>query len=293
MRRLALLLALSCAPAAAQSNRVFVSATGNDAASCNDIKTPCLTLQGAVNQVAVGGSVIVLSTGGYGAFTIPKALTIEAPTGVIAFIRPAAGSGITVNAGPSDVVILRGLSVHTNAGTFAGIDFLAGGTLRIERCAIHGFAFGIRNLGPGLLSVSDTTIRTCSTGITVSANTIVERCRLKGGQYGLIANSGSKVTVRDTNVSGNVQVGILLDSHQAGMGALLDVEESLLAHNGVGLESLVYGGALGLVRVSNSTITNNGTGLWANGGALLSRVNNTVEGNTTNTTGTITPYFPK
>ena len=44
---------------------------------------------------------------------------------------------------------------------------------------------------------------------------------------------------------------------------------------------------------TNATGAYNATGLHANGGALLSRVNNTVARNTANTTGTITPYSGK
>jgi Right handed beta helix region len=296
MRRapfLALLLLTLAAPAQAQFNRVYASArSGNDLNSCNSITSPCQSFQGAANQVAAGGSIIVLDTGGYGPVTITKALTIDVPSGVIAFIHPSSGSGVTVNAGSTDVVILRGLSVNTSSGTFAGIDFIAGGTLRVENCVVNGFASGIR-AESGLLFVRDTTIRTCSTGITVGNRVLVERCRLKGNQYGLIASFGSRVIVRDCNVSGNAQAGMALDSHTNGLSAELNIEDCLLAHNGTAVLSLVYGGGLGQVRISNSTVTNNTTGLWADGGSLLSRVNNTVEGNTTNTTGPITPYGAK
>lgn len=296
IRRLAFLFALVCGPAAAQSNRVFVSATGgNDAASCNSITTPCLTFQGAVNQVAAGGSVIVLSTGGYGPVTIAKALTIEAPTGVTAFIHPPSGNAITVNAGPSDVVVLRRISL--NVGTGDGIAFSTGGVLQVENCVLNGFNNAIRVLAPGLVFVTDTTIRSSGVGVSVGsglaglARVFIDRCRLKGNQYGVLSTGDSSVTVRASNVSGNLQGGLILDSHLGGgISADLTIEDTVLAHNGVAVESLAYNGSLGLVRVSNSTITYNGTGLWANGGALLSRVNNTVEGNTNDTSGTITPY---
>lgn len=301
IRRLALLLlALSCLPAAAQSNRVFVSArTGSDTNSCNSITSPCLTFQGAVNQVASTGSVIVLDTGGYGPVTIDKSLTIEAPAGIVAFIHPPSGNAITVGAGPSDVVILRGLSL--NVGTGTGIDFVSGGVLKVENCVIHKFDNGIRVSAPGLVHVTETTIRGSTVGVSVGsglagpARVFLERCRLKGNQYGMIAGGDSNVTVRGSNVSGNPQGGLILDSHLAGgISGEINIEDCLLAHNGTAVMSLAYGGGLGLVRVSNSTITYNATGLHANGGALLSRVNNTVEGNTTaNTTGSITPFGAK
>jgi Right handed beta helix region len=300
LRRLALLLfILSTLPAAAQSNRVFVSArTGSDANACNSVTTPCLTFQGAVDQVAPSGSVIVLDTGGYGSVTIGKALTIEAPTGIVAFIHPPSGHAITVSAGPSDVVILRGLSL--SVGTGSGIEFLSGGVLKVENCVLNKFDTGIRVLAPGLVLVSDTTIRASSVGVIVGsglagpAKVSLERCRLKGNGYGMISGGDSSVSVRASNISGNLQGGLILDSHLGGgISGDLNVEDCLLAHNGTAIMSLAFGGGLGLVRVSNSTIAYNATGLFANGGALLSRVNNTVEGNTTNTTGTITPFSSK
>lgn len=299
IRRLALLAILSSLPAAAQSNRVFVSAlTGNDANGCNNINTPCQTFQGAVNQVAAGGSVIVLSTGGYGAVTIDKALTIEAPTGVVAFIHPASGSAITVNAGASDVVVLRGLSLNVGAGD--GIAFSAGGVLQVEHCVLNGFNNAIRHQGSGFLIVKDTTIRSSSIGIVIgtgsasaTSRATIERTRLKSNQYGVIASAGASITIRASNISGSLQEGLVVDSHWGGAISDLNVEDCVVAHNGTGIDSLAYSGGSSNVRVSNSTITYNNIGLRQNGGSLFSRTNNTVEGNTTNTLGTITSYSAK
>ena len=48
-------LSLAAAPPAfALANRVFVSArSGNNANSCDNINTPCQTLQGAINQAGL------------------------------------------------------------------------------------------------------------------------------------------------------------------------------------------------------------------------------------------------
>ena len=299
IRRIALLLVLSSLPAAAQPNRVFVSAlTGNDANSCVNINTPCQTFQGAVNQVAAGGSIIVLTTGGYGAVTIGKALTIEAPTGVIAFIHPASGNAITVNAGASDVVVLRGLSLNVGVGD--GIAFSAGAVLQVEHCVLNGFNNAITHQGSGLLIVKDTTIRTSIVGISMgtgsassTSRATIERTRVKSGQYGLLAGSGASITIRASNISGNLQEGLVVDSHQGGATSELNVEDCVVAHNGTGIESLAYSGGTANVRVSNSTVAYNNIGLRQNGGSLFSRTNNTAEGNTTDTLGTITSYSAK
>lgn len=310
IRRLALLFVLSSLPAAAQSNRVFVSAlTGSDANSCNNIGTPCLTFQGAVNQVAAGGSVIVLTTGGYGAVTIDKALTIDAPTGVIAFIHPASGSAITVNAGTADVVILRGLSL--NVGTGHGIVFSAGGVLQVERCVINGFSlYAINHRGPGLLIVKDTTIRNSYIAINVGteltpsgiSRATIERTRLKSNHFGVYAYPSTSITIRASNISGNsdlpgsgAQYGLLVESYRAGETAEMNVEDCVVAHNWTGIGSSAGTGGTAIVRISNSTIVYNTVGLrQVASGSLISRTNNTLEANTAaDTNGTITSYSAK
>src|SRR5213078_2731074 len=88
-----LFLAVSVAPRGfAQAARVFLSGTGSDAGDCSNAATPCRSLQGAINQAAAGAEVVVVSSGGYGGATITKSITVNAPTGVIAFV----GRTITV-----------------------------------------------------------------------------------------------------------------------------------------------------------------------------------------------------
>src|SRR5207245_7143697 len=107
---------------AALAQRTFVSAaTGNDANPCTRT-APCRNFAAAIAQTSPGGEVIVLDSGGYGTFTIAQAISIIAPPGVYAGISVFAGTGITISAGASDVVTLRGLTL-TGLGGFAGIDF--------------------------------------------------------------------------------------------------------------------------------------------------------------------------
>src|ERR1039457_430034 len=138
----ALLVTLFLTPSAQAiflANRVFVSArSGNDANPCNNILTPCQTFAGAVIQLNPGGEAIVLDSGGYGPVTITQPVTIEAPPGVLAFIHPPSGDAITVNAGSSDVVTLRGLVL--NGGSGNGIIVNTVGILHVENCVISGFS---------------------------------------------------------------------------------------------------------------------------------------------------------
>src|ERR1039457_2258271 len=136
----ALLAAFFLTPSAqaALANRVFVAAkSGNDANACNNVSTPCQTFAGVITQVNAGGEIIVLESGGYGPVTITKAVTINAPTGIIAFIHPPTGDAITINAGSTDTVILRGLTL--NGGTNNGITANTVGQLFVEHCTITGY----------------------------------------------------------------------------------------------------------------------------------------------------------
>ena len=77
--------------------RVFVSTNGNDNNSCGR-NQPCRTFTTAVAAVDVGGDVIVLNSGAFGAVTITKAVRIIAPDGVHAAITQTSGNAITIAA---------------------------------------------------------------------------------------------------------------------------------------------------------------------------------------------------
>src|SRR5450759_1960895 len=112
---LALVAALSAAPAQAQSQHTFVSSQGNDANNCF-LTTPCRHLQAALAATLPGGEIAILDTAGYNGgvtVTISQAVSIVNPGGFEALIAPPSGGGaaIVINAGASDAVSLRGLSI--------------------------------------------------------------------------------------------------------------------------------------------------------------------------------------
>ena len=281
-------------------NRVFVSArSGNDANSCDNILTPCQTFQGAVNQVAAGGEVIALDSGGYGKVSIAKAVKIEAPPGIVAFIHPTSGvSAVSISAGASDVVILRGLVL--SVGDDRGIFVHTGGEVRIENCVIDGFALGIEVDASGQVVVADTIIRnSVDNGINLSPNAgsltaVIERCRLdrnfNGLEVGNVSPGTTRATIRDSVVVGQANVGLRADT-VSGAISELNVENCLVVNNGTGIFSFQDSGGTTTVRVSNTTVTDNaGFGVNNFVGQILTRSNNTVEGNGTNGvfTGTYT-----
>lgn len=282
----------------AQLQRTFVSGLGSDGNPCSRT-APCRTFAQAILGTNAGGEVVALDSAGYGPFSITKPIIVEAPEGVYAGITVTSGNGITITAGGSDVVVVRGLTVNLVGGTGTiGIKFNQGGALHVEHCAISGLAdAGIDFMGPGSLSVKDTLIRNTGAAIGVvgslsgSTSATIDSVRLEGNAHGLVVAFEVKASIRNSVASGNSGDG--LTANGGGGPAELNVENCLVANNGVGVEADGTPGAMGIVRLSNSIVTDNGFGLRTGGGTILSRRDNTVEGNGTDTMGTIGSYTAK
>jgi hypothetical protein len=108
---LSVVIAAAFTATAHAQQRRFVSGTGSDANPCS-LPAPCRTFTAAIAAVAADGEVVVLDPAGYGPFTVTKGVTITVPPGLYAGITAFSGDGVTVNAGPSDVVVLRGLTLR-------------------------------------------------------------------------------------------------------------------------------------------------------------------------------------
>jgi hypothetical protein len=136
---LALAATLLAVPANAQTAiRTYVSITGNDTNPCS-LTAPCRHFQAAVNLTSLGGEVDALDPGGYGAFTISQAITIEGQGW--SYVAPGpSGDAISISAGSGNVV-LRGLSLNGvgATGTTNGIVFNAGGSLTVTGCQLDNF----------------------------------------------------------------------------------------------------------------------------------------------------------
>src|SRR5499427_9349319 len=143
MKRIALLSAVTLIAtmgstgAYALSNRTFVSGTGSDSNPCS-LGAPCRSFAGALAQTSPGGEIAVLDTAGYGAVTITQAVSIVNEEEVEAGITATSGDGITISAGATDVVNLRGLTLVGATGSVNGITFNSGGVLNIQNCVIRG-----------------------------------------------------------------------------------------------------------------------------------------------------------
>jgi hypothetical protein len=227
-----------------------------------------------------------LDSAGYGACSIAKSISIIAPAGVYAGISVFSGDGIDVSIGASDSVTLRGLTVNNQGSTGSGIVLSTGGTLHIDSCVVNGFA-GTSGMAGILLQTS-------------SGTPIVEidQVRLVGNQNGLLARDGCAVSVRNSVATENVENGFAALTATDGASVELNIENCVATKNGTGVRSDIFPFHTGspTVRLSNSTITKNNTGLFQDiigTCLLLTRGNNTVEGNSNNSQGNISSYSAK
>lgn len=295
--------------------QAYVSTGGSDANPCARSQ-PCRTFAVAAAVVDAGGEVIVLDSGSYGAVTITKAVSIIAPDGIYAGIT--ASNAVIVAAGANDTVVLRGLTL---SGAIAGVNFDSGAALHIENCVINNFSRGVLFDAPGKLFVSDTIVQKNLIGIQIgTTNGIppsaaiqvsIERLRaINNTSIGIYVSgtSSARLSVTDSVMSGNIFDGFLMSSGRA------TITRSTAANNGrhgFALDSgvmtetmfedcaatgngdagfLSSGGSSVVVRVSNSTATDNATGFKQIGySVFLSYGNNRVRTNTLNTSGAIQP----
>src|SRR5437667_5740060 len=126
----------------ALNNRSAVSLSGLDSASCT-VPDTCRTFDVAMSKTNAGGEVIVLSSAGYGPFTVTKSISIISPPAYHAAMAPTSGDAITINV-DNAVVVLRGLTLNGSLGGYNGVTFSGAATasnssLYIENCVISGF----------------------------------------------------------------------------------------------------------------------------------------------------------
>lgn len=288
---------------------VFVSALhGADTRHCGAVNAPCKTFQAGVDRVAERGSVVAVDSGTYGAVRVTQGVTIEAPAGVAALIETVSGIGVDIQVGAQDTVVLRGLTLVSQNSlplSIHGIRVGSAGSVHIEKCVIDGFAFGIfANVpAPVLLFVNDTFIRHGGSlgaainigSVTSTIHASFDQCHFEGNGNGLLLQNNGTAVARNSSFSGNLLAGAAASAGPPGSSVELNLESCVMAHNGdPGVVSSGRNGGSTTVRISNCTIVDNATGVLAfSGGVVLSRGNNTIEGNGANVSGTLGTYAAK
>ena len=278
------LLFLAAVPLIAQNNRSAVSVTGSDMATCT-VPDPCRTFGVAISKTNSGGEVVALSSGGYGPFTIDRSATVTAAPGVYAAIAlNGLGTAITVNSGAGGRVIIRGLSLYGFGFAQVGIDVTQSGEeTHIENCIIDRFGNGDGILAFLNITVSDTIIRGCRSGIWINApiKASIERVQIYDttALYAILAAGGSNVTVRDSISIRSDGNGFLANASILTLENCLSSRAASYGIAGVGLG--------GVARISNCVVTDNTYGLV---GTIETFGNNKVRGNGTDIySATLTP----
>jgi len=294
------LLALACgllahaAPARAAA-ATWVSGTGTNAGNC-PITAPCRTFRFAYGRTDAGGVINVLSSGSFGPLTITKSISIVAD-GVEALIRGAGsiGAAIEIQAGASDVVSLRGLTIDLHGTDNDGISFVSGAALHVHNSVIRNSRYGILFApasGTSELHVTDLVIADTNAdgirfqpAVSGSALAILDRVRVENASDAGIVISGTvttgsvAATVRDSVSAGAAGSGIVAQESGSGTTTVM-TDRTASVNNGTGIYAI---GAAATIRIGDSTVTGNGTGLnTGNSGTIASYATNKVNGNGTN-----------
>jgi hypothetical protein len=346
---------VSASHAQAVPSRVFVAAQGSDTNSCT-FAQPCRSFQQAHNTVAPRGEIDVLDPADYGAVTITKSISIQGRG--FAGLAVASGDGITINAGASDAISLRGLLLDGVGTGNRGITFNSGGSLDVQDSLIRNFGLeGLVFGGSGApnLFVSNTRIAgngfagppmrgsggmsVGGTGAAVIDHVLIEN----NAEVGLNVNIQMGCTIRDSSITGSLFYAVLAsapvlvtNSHISGgvyaavglltpATAVIDhtvidggtiglqimalvgsftVSNSVISRNRNGISFAASGNPVvmvlsdsdisgnfstaveaddtAIIRMTRSTVGNNGTGLaTSSGGQIISYGDNMIGGNTT------------
>src|SRR5579885_568521 len=235
--------------AAPSANRAWVSGHGVDQAGCGAPTSPCRTFQYAHdNIVAGGGEIDVLDPAGYGPITIAKAISIvNDGVGTAGVQQGASGqNAITINAGASDAVTLRGLTIDGLGTGQNGVVSNSGGVLTIVDCVIRHFSSDGVLIQPTSGSMS----------FLISSSNVSDNT----GGVDFFPTSGApnaKGTMDHVVVANNAR-GVQFDVETSGASLNAAITNSVASNN---LEGVSITAALGgqvVASIDNSSVIGNG-----------------------------------
>jgi hypothetical protein len=283
----------------AQATRTWVSGLGDDVNPCSRT-APCKTFAGAISKTAKDGEIDCIDSGGFGAVTIVKSITIDGTpfmAGVLNGASTGGFSGVIVNiTDAADVrksVTLRGLSIQGAGFGTRGVNILAASAVFVINCIIEGQngspGRGIddaRTAG-GLLEVTNTAIiNTAGSAINVNPssgstqiNVHITNCIVQRNATGLFAGSNVRASIYGSTFTQNTIAGISAQQTAGGTTAV-DVDHCVVSNNIAGFSATT---ANAMIRVSNTTALNN-NGL-ANAGLAVASGGGTVSSYGNNQTG--------
>ena len=299
---LLVLLFLAAAPAHAQSNRTWVSGTGDDASVTCSRAAPCASFAVALIRTNAGGEINCLDSGSYGTSTITTSISIICEGVVGGVTVPANSYGMQIAAAATDTIVLRGLDFQGVGGvTTTGIHLQGGGALHIENSRFRDLARNGIQLFPAAaieLYVTDTTISNNGSagggGILLQAaagsttKVTVNRSNVQNNATGIKAAGGASgvinMTIRDTASVGNTQNGIVGTTSAGGAAVVMMLDRVAASHNAAGY-GIIADGPLTFITVGRSSVAGNAFGVGtSHGGTLLSLKTNQIRGNSSDGT---------
>jgi hypothetical protein len=278
----AMCLSILSVPAYAQATRTWVSGVGDDGNPCSRT-TPCKTFAGAISKTAAGGEIDALDPGGFGALTITKSITIDGGGGQVASVLVAGTNAIVVAAGTNDVVILRnirfqgllGNGTTTASAGINGIRFLTGAALIVDHVAIYGFSnacIDIENSNTAKVTIADSALNNCAGGAILIApssgaatNAFITNTIMTFNKFGVRVQDNGKATVFESSASNNTNNGFLAAS--SATVAEINISNSTASHNGT--NGIATSGGNAIVRIANTTVTDNATGINTGAGGTV------------------------
>lgn len=276
------ILALSSL-AQAQATRTWVSGVGDDVNPCSRT-APCKTWAGAISKTAVNGEINALDSGGFGAVTVTKSITLDG-TGVHASTLNSSTTGIIINIStsaaldPLATVRLRNLSLNGTGSCGAGCG---------NRTGLRGINVSSANARQPKVFVENLFIHgNVNEGILFAANggelVVKNSSIIDNGTAGIRADSGGAnpvfLSVEDTHSDFNTQEGVRVEDNvratvynSAAMNnglngfvvitsttaSQMNIDRSVSANNKqVGVFSIAQNGIAATIRLSNSSVYNN------------------------------------
>jgi hypothetical protein len=274
---------ITCAHA--QATRTWVSGVGDDANPCSRT-APCKTFAGAISKTAAGGEIDALDSGGFGALTITKAITIDGG-GNLAGVLVSGTNGITVNAGATATVTIRGIAFSGIGTGLDGVQIKSAANVIIDHCTFQGFIHNNIELSittAGYLLVQDSTIIGGDKGVVITATTgpgpvsaLVKNVTIQGTRIALHTLRGH-IDATHVNVQNSTAFGA-----QASVGSI-GLEDSMFSGNFTAIQAQPGG----QINISNVDMFNNTYGIGAGGGIVGSALNNRQFNSTTPGTPTAT-----
>lgn len=303
--RAILALAALASPAMA-GTETFVSSSGSDASVNCSQAAPCATFSKAISVAGANGVVTCLDRGNYGTFNGTVSITTSLSILCGNRLGWAGATQFDINTTATDTVVLEGIVVdlQQQAGTpvstsGAGALHVRNSSLRKSGSQVAGLDFG--PTGAGALFVSDSEFDNNGLGIRIRpinsgfANVHLNNVKLENNSIGLSANGALSSTGINVNIVGgtatsNTSHGIEATSTTSSSAPVsVSVSGMQISGNlGAGVQARSL--ARATIKIGNSQITANATGVSAAGGQILSLGDNLVHSNGVN--GAFTGAIP-